>query len=143
MTTTRILVVDDHPVARRGIRILLAGQDQLDVIGEGVDGEEAIKKSQELQPDLILLDISLPGISGIEAAVGIRKVSEGSRIIFLSQHDSPSVAKAALSTGGHGYIVKSDAGKDLLTGIREVLAGRPFISHTLVGRGFDVREAAN
>src|SRR5262245_40321075 len=97
-----ILLVEDHEIARRSIRSLLLGDPSLE-ISETADGEEAIKKAEETKPDIILMDISLPGISGIEAARKIRRVSPGSRIIFLSQHDSVRVAKEALSVGGHGY----------------------------------------
>jgi len=104
MAPIRVLVVDDHEVARRGI---------------------------------ILLDITLPGMSGIQAARRIRVVSPDSRIIFLSQHDSVSIAKDALSAGAQGYVVKSDAGLDLLTAIQAVHEGREFVSRTLVARGWN------
>jgi two-component system invasion response regulator UvrY len=83
------------------------------VICQGTDGEEAVQKAEELRPDLVLLDSTLPGISGIEPARRIRKVSPKSQIIFLSQHDVLQVAKDALSTGAHRYVVRSDAAQDL------------------------------
>ncbi|MGB9198287.1 MAG: response regulator transcription factor, partial [Terriglobales bacterium] len=89
-----------------------------------------------LRPDIILLDITLPGISGIQAARQIRVISPDSRIIFLSQHDSIQIAKDALSVGAQGYVVKSDAGRDLLRAIQAVQQGETFVSRTLMARGW-------
>ena len=132
----RVLLVDDHEIARKSIRSVLSTGANLVVIGETVDGEEAVKKAEELHPAIILLDITLPGISGIQAARKIRVVSPTSRIIFLSQHDSIQTAKDALSVGAYGYVVKSDAGRDLLRAIEAVDEGRTFVSRTLVARGW-------
>jgi DNA-binding NarL/FixJ family response regulator len=136
MASIRIVVVDDHAVARRGIRSVLSGNPDLEIVGEGVDGEEGVKKAQELRPDMILLDISLPGISGIEAARSIRTICPESLIIFVSQHDSIRIAKDALRAGAHGYVVKSDAGRDLLPAIEKVHSGGTFVSRTLVEQGW-------
>ena len=135
MAPIRVLLVDDHEIARRSIRSVLSHGSNLDVICETADGEEAIKKAEELRPAIILLDITLPGISGIQAARKIRVVSPDSRIIFLSQHDSIQTARDALSVGAHGYVVKSDAGRDLLSAIEAVSEGQTFVSRTLVARG--------
>jgi DNA-binding NarL/FixJ family response regulator len=136
MDPIRVLLVDDHEIARRSIRSVLSNSSNLDVICETADGENAIKKAEELHPTVILLDITLPGISGIQAARRIRAVSPDTRIIFLSQHDSIQTAKDALSVGAHGYVVKSDAGRDLLAAIEAVHQGRTFVSRTLVARGW-------
>jgi DNA-binding NarL/FixJ family response regulator len=135
MTSIRIVIVDDHEVARRGVRSVLAANSSLEVVAELVDGEQAIDKVPELSPDIILLDISLPGISGIEAAKSIRKNSPDSRIIFVSQHHSVILAKDALRAGASGYVVKSDAGRDLLSAIEAVREGRTFISPALTAKG--------
>lgn len=132
----RILLVDGHEIARRSIRSILSRQAGVDVICETADGEDAVKKAEELHPTIILLDISLPGISGIQAARQIRAVSPTSRIIFVSQHDSVQTAKEALSVGAHGYVVKSDAGRDLLMAIGTVHEGGTFVSRTLIARGW-------
>ena len=136
MAPTRVLLVDDHEIARKGIRSVLTADAGLDIVSEAVDGEEAVKRTEELLPDIILLDISLPGISGIQAARQIRAISPNSRIIFLSQHDSIQIAKDALSVGAHGYVVKSDAGRDLLSAIQTVQQGQTFVSRTLIARGW-------
>jgi DNA-binding NarL/FixJ family response regulator len=108
----------------------------LEVICETADGEEAVAKAEELQPELILLDILLPGISGIEAARRIRRVSRRSQIIFVSQHDSEHMARAALETGGRGYVVKSDAGRELLKAISAVRQGQVFVSQRMIDQGW-------
>jgi DNA-binding NarL/FixJ family response regulator len=137
MAPIRVLLVDDHEVARRGIRSVLSSDANLDVVCEAADGEEAVRKAEELNPAIVLLDITLPGISGIQAARQIKAASPESRIIFLSQHDSIQIAKDALSVGAHGYVVKSDAGRDLLTAIEAVQEGRTFVSRSLVARGWN------
>jgi DNA-binding NarL/FixJ family response regulator len=136
MVPARVLLVDDHEIARKGIRSVLTTNANLVIVSEAVDGEEAVKRSEEFHPDVILLDITLPGISGIQAARQIRVVSPESKIIFLSQHDSIQIAKDALSVGGQGYVVKSDAGRDLLKAIQAVLEGKSYVSTTLVARGW-------
>ncbi|MGH9502957.1 MAG: response regulator [Terriglobales bacterium] len=135
MSAIRILVVDDHEVIRRVICSLLSSDPSLDVVCQTADGEDAVLKAQELQPDLVLLDISLPGISGFEAARRIRRVSLNSNIIFLSQHDSPQVVETAMSVGGQGYVAKIDAGFELLKAIRAVSEGKRFISQRIVSQG--------
>src|SRR6476620_12268266 len=126
MPPVQILVVDDHRVVRRAICQLLSSDPILNVVCETADGEQAVLKAKELQPDLVLLDISLPGISGIEAARRIRSSSPNSHIIFLSQHDSLQVVESAMRMGGHGYVAKTDAGSELLNAIRTVSAGERF-----------------
>src|SRR6266436_9091549 len=136
MAPIRVLLVDDHEVARRGLRSRLTSEANQGVVAETADGEDAVKKAKELHPAIVLLDISLPGISGIQAARQIQAVSPDSRIIFLSQHDSIQIARDALSVGAHAYVVKSDAGRDLLTAIEAAKEGRTFVSRTLVQRGW-------
>jgi DNA-binding NarL/FixJ family response regulator len=134
MRSIRIVLVDDHEIARRAVRSVLNSNPKLEIVGEAAEGKEAIKKVGELRPDIVLLDISLPDISGIEAAPQIRAISPESRIIFVSQHTSSSLAQDAVQGGAYGYVVKSDAGLDLLTAIDEAHQGRTFISRTLQRR---------
>ncbi len=133
---TRVLVVDDHAIARKGICSVLSCDATLDVVSEAADAEQAIQRAEELHPSIVLLDITLPGMSGLQAAPKIHAVSPDSRIIFLSQHDSPQIVKAAMSAGAHAYVVKSDAGYDLLPAIQAVQEGRQFVSRTLVAQGW-------
>lgn len=136
MPAVRVLVVDDHPTLRRSICSLLSSDSAVDVICQTADGEEAVKKADELQPDLVILDIGLPGINGLEAARQIEKVSPKSQIIFLSQHDSLHMAKEAFKVGGHGYVAKIDAAADLLKAVRAVRKGSRFVSQRIVAQGW-------
>lgn len=129
----RVLIVDDHDPWRRYASTTLQKQHGLHVIGEVSDGLEAVQKAEELQPDLILLDIGLPTLNGIEAARRIRKVSPGSKILFVSENRSADVAEKALSTGASGYVVKSDAAGELLPAVEAVLEGNQFVSASLAG----------
>jgi DNA-binding NarL/FixJ family response regulator len=136
MSAIRILVVDDHEVVRRVVCSLLSRDSGVDVICQTASGEEAVQKAGELEPDLVLLDISLPGISGIEAARRIRVVSPNSHIIFLSQHDSLQMVENAMGVGGHGYVAKIDAGLELLQAIRMVSEGKRFVSQRILSQGW-------
>ncbi len=118
----RILIVDDFEPWRRSLCSVLRQNPAWQIIYEASDGLEAIEKSRELQPDLILLDVGLPKLNGIEAARQIRKLAPRSRILFLSENDCPDVVQAALSAGGHGYVVKSDAASDLSAALEAVMA---------------------
>jgi DNA-binding NarL/FixJ family response regulator len=107
---------------------MLQKQPELRVIGEASNGLVAVQNAQELQPDLILLDVGLPKLSGIEAARRIRDLSPASKILFLTQYRSREIAEEALCTGASGYIVKSHAGGDLLRAVNTVLQGQQFVS---------------
>src|SRR5258708_478635 len=136
MPTIRVLVVDDHAVVREMICSLLSQEPALRVICQTADGKEAVEKAHELRPDLVLLDIGLPGITGIEAARRICKLSPESKIIFLSQYDSLHMASEVLKVGGHGYVAKMDAGSELLKAVRTVCAGGRFVSRQIVDQGW-------
>jgi DNA-binding NarL/FixJ family response regulator len=129
----RILVVDDYDAWRNQVRFLLQARPEWQVICEASDGLEAVRKAEELKPDLVLLDIGLPKLNGIEAAQQIRQLSPTSRIIFLSLHDSPDVVQAAFSTGALGYVHKRDAGRELLPAVDAVLRGKQFVWGALKG----------
>jgi DNA-binding NarL/FixJ family response regulator len=127
-STVRVLVVDDYEPWREQICSMLQTQPELHVIAEIADGLEAVQKAQELKPDLILLDIGLPELNGIEAAKRIRQVAPDARIIFLTQNSDKDVVEAALNTGAHGYVLKADAGSELLPAMAGVLGGDDFVS---------------
>ena len=139
-STTPILVVDDYEPWRRYFRTALHKQPELQVIGEASDGLEAVQKAQELQPDLILLDIGLPLLNGLEVARRIRKVSPASRILFVSENRSADIVEEALRTGAVGYVVKSDAESELLPAVKAVLQGKQFVSASLMSRDSNARE---
>jgi len=136
MPPIRVLVVDDHAGFRRTICVVLSKEPSLRVVCEAASGEDAIEKAKEHQPDIVLLDISLPGISGIEAASGILRSSLKSRIIFLSQHTSLHVVREAFKVGGRGYLTKSDAGLELLQAIRTVSDGGCVVSSLIRKQGW-------
>jgi DNA-binding NarL/FixJ family response regulator len=124
----RVLVVEDFLPFRKFICSMLEKRSELQVICEVSDGLEAVQKAEELQPDLILLDIGLPKLNGIEAARQIRKLSPQSRVIFVSQESSDDMVQAALDTGALGYVVKTRAGSDLLAAIEAAILEKQFVS---------------
>jgi len=124
----RILLVDDFAPWRQTVSSMLLAKPELQVVGEASDGAEAVEKAVELRPDLILLDIGMPTMNGIEAARQILRLVPESKIIFLSQESSDDVIQEALSTGASGYVVKTMAGKDLLTTLESVLSGEASVS---------------
>jgi DNA-binding NarL/FixJ family response regulator len=143
MDLFRILSVDDFEPWCRFVGSALQKQPELQMIGEASDGLEAVQKAQELQPDLILLDIGLPSVNGIEAARRIHQVVPGSKILFVSENRSPEIAEEALSTGACGYVVKSDAARELLPAVRAVLEGKRFVSTSLAGHDLLTRDTAD
>ena len=130
VSSVRVLVVEDFVPFRRFISSTLGERRDLQVICEVSDGLEAVQKAVELKPDLILLDIGLPTLNGIEAARQIRKLVPESKIIFLSQESSADLVQEALSLGAWGYVVKARAGSELLTAVEAVILGKPFVSST-------------
>jgi DNA-binding NarL/FixJ family response regulator len=135
-SSVRILVVDDYEPFRRFVCATLRKSPELLVIGEASDGLEAVQKAEELQPDLIVLDIGLPTLDGIEAARRIRKLSPESKIVFMSQESSADVVQEALALGALGYVVKAHAGSEVLAAVEAVLENRQFISGGLSGHFF-------
>ena len=122
----RILIADDHELMRRGLRGLIESHDEWAVCGEAVEGREVVRKSAELEPDLVIMDVNLPGLSGIEAAVQIRQEREAARILFFTVHDSDEVVREIIGAGAHGYVSKSRASQDLVEAVRKVLSGKTF-----------------
>lgn len=131
MRLHRILVVDDFEPFRRFVCSALQQRADFHVIGQAADGVEAVRQAQELQPDLILLDIGLPSLNGIDACRQIRKRSPTSKILFVSQESSAEVMREAFRLGASGYLVKSDAIGELLPAVDAVLQGTPFVSNHL------------
>ena len=135
-STVHVLVVDDNESFRRFVCSMLGQKPESRVIGEAVDGLEAVQKAEELRPDLILLDIGMPILNGIEAARRICKLSPESKILFVSQESSADVVEEAFRLGALGYIAKTDVGSELLTAVNAVLRGKTFASSRLAERKF-------
>jgi DNA-binding NarL/FixJ family response regulator len=131
LPSIRIFIVDDSEPWRRAISSILQQHKDLEVICEASDGLVAVEKSAALQADLILLDIGLPNLNGLEAARQIRKVSPGSKIIFLTSHANPDLVQEALRIGALGFVVKSDAAADLLPAVRAVMRDQRFVRRRL------------
>jgi len=133
--TLRVLVVDDFQPFRRFVCSALRQKPEFEFIHEASDGLEAIHKAKELQPDLILLDIGLPALNGIAAARQIRELAARSKILFVSQESSAEVVEEALNLGAHGYVAKTDAGRELLAAVEAVCQGNRFVSSGLSSDG--------
>jgi DNA-binding NarL/FixJ family response regulator len=133
VSPVRVLVVDDFEPFLRFIRSMLQERPELQVICEVSDGLEAVQKAEELQPDLILLDIGLPTLNGIEAARRIRKLAPECKIIFVTQEPSADVVQEALSLGAAGYVLKAQAGNELPAAVEAVLQGKQFVGRGLAG----------
>ena len=136
LSSVRVLVVEDYDPFRRFICSTLRSRAELQIVGQVSDGLEAVHKAEELQPDLILLDVGLPALNGIEAARRIRKLSPKSKILFVSQESAADVVREALSIGALGYVVKAHAGSELLAAVDAIRQGKRFISSSLAGVAF-------
>jgi DNA-binding NarL/FixJ family response regulator len=130
VSSVRVLVVDDFEPFRRFVCWTLGQRKGLQVVAEASDGLEAVQKAEQLQPGLVVLDIGLPSLDGIEVARRIFRCCSKSKILFLSQEFSAEVLQEALSTGAAGYVVKTRAGSDLLLAVETVVLGRNFVSPT-------------
>lgn len=124
----RTLVVDDYDPWRRHICAELKARPELQVVGKASDGLEAVRMCEELKPDLILLDIGLSSLNGIEVGRRICQLTPSAKVLFLSQSNDAEVVQAALGNGAQGYVLKADAGSELLPGIKAILRGEKFVS---------------
>jgi two-component system, NarL family, nitrate/nitrite response regulator NarL len=124
----KILVADDHPVVRKGLQSCLARQDRLKIVGEAADGDEALKKTRELSPDVVLMDISMPGMNGLAVTEVLRKESPATKVLVLSVHNNRDYIFRIIQAGAHGFISKEAPPDELLKAIESVYAGEPFFS---------------
>lgn len=128
-----VLIVEDYAPMRGFLVGKLSSQERLRIVGEVGDGAEAVDKAKQLKPDLVLLDIGLPTLNGIEVCRRIRDASPTTKILFVSENSSSDIAEEAFRCGGLGYVVKSDAGTDLLPAVQAVIQGKRFLSASLTG----------
>jgi two-component system, NarL family, response regulator NreC len=131
---TQILIVDDHAVVRSGLRLLLDAQDDLKVVGEAGDMRNAVFEARALKPDVILMDIVMPGASGIEATTAVLKEAPEARVLVLSMQDDPRYVREAFSAGASGYVLKEGADAELVDAVREVAAGGRYVHPELGAR---------
>lgn len=124
----KIFIADDHAVVREGLRLILEAEGDISVIGEAADGQLAVQQIQKLVPDVVVMDISMPILNGIEATEQIMKAKIPTRIIILSMHSSKEHILHALEVGAQGYQLKESAGKELIKAVRMVYAGHRFLS---------------
>jgi DNA-binding NarL/FixJ family response regulator len=129
----RILIVDDYEPWRRMVGAMLQRSSDWQIIGEASDGLGGVQKSAELQPDLILLDLGLPNLNGIEAGRQIREIAPRAKIIFLSENCCPDVISEAFRIGAAGYVVKSDAPRDLVAAVEAVIENKLFVNSRFAG----------
>lgn len=131
MPITQILLIDDHAVLRAGLRLLLDSQPDMRVVGEAGEAGEALALAGRLRPDLILLDLTLPGLSGIAALPALRQAAPAARILVLTMHDDESYLKQALRGGAAGYVLKKAADGELLSAVRAVMRGEVYVHPAL------------
>ena len=128
MNAVRILVADDHGVVRKGLRLILERHDGLEVIGEAADGREAVRLAEELSPDIVIMDVGMPRLNGIDATAQILHRNPRAGVIILSMHSDEGYIVRALSAGAKGYLLKDSLEEDLIQAVRVVAQGRPFFS---------------
>lgn len=127
----RVVIADDHAVLRAGLRTLMNAEQDMQVVGEANDGNEAVAVVSAVQPDVVLLDLTMPRRDGLSAIPHIRKTCPRAQILVLSMHDDPSYLHAVLAAGGSGYVVKTAEDAELLTAIRTVAQRRTFVDHAM------------
>src|ERR1700686_2999354 len=124
----RILIADDHDLMRRGVKTMIESHAGWEVCGEAITGREAVAKAEELNPDIVILDISMPDLNGVEAARRIRKASTNTEILILSMHYSDQLIREIVDAGVRGYIVKSDSDRDLVIAVETLAKHKPFFT---------------
>jgi DNA-binding NarL/FixJ family response regulator len=128
MSTARILLADDHEIVRQGLRIVLQDRSDWQICGEATNGREAVRKTAELEPDVVILDISMPELNGLEATRQILKEVPKTEVLILTVHDSENLIAEVLEAGARGYILKSDASKHLIEAVESLLLRKPFFT---------------
>ena len=128
MSSFRILIADDHEVVRKGLRSLLESHPGWEVCAEAVDGWEAVRKAEQLNPDLIALDIAMPNLNGLDAAQLVRRKQPQAKILFLTMYDTGQVLDSAMEIGAQGLVQKSDAGRDLVAAVEALQQGSTFFA---------------
>jgi len=137
MSKTRIMIADDHAMMREGLMAFLKFYDDIEIVGEASNGLEAIEKADKLKPDVLIMDISMPELGGIEATVEIKKRQPDIRVLILSQYDDKEYVSRLLKAGVSGYILKQAVGTDLITAIRAVARGESYLYSSIATKVID------
>jgi DNA-binding NarL/FixJ family response regulator len=128
MKKARIVIADDHELFRRGVKATIGEVPDWAVVAEASDGQEAVRLAGSVSPDVVILDMSMPQLNGLEAARQILAIAPGTRVLMLTAHDSEQLVREVLDAGAHGYLLKSDAGRLLVTALEALLDDRPFFT---------------
>jgi two-component system, NarL family, response regulator NreC len=129
--TIRVLIVDDHPVVRSGLKSLLDAEDDIEAVGEAGTMQEAVFRSRSLKPDVVLMDVVMPGGSGIEATPAVLNEAPDAKVLILSMQDDPSYVRESFAAGASGYVLKEAADEEVVTAVREVAAGGNYVHPSL------------
>lgn len=127
----RVVIVDDHPIVREGLRACLGARHEIEVVGDAADGAEALERVTELRPDVVLMDVSMPKLGGIEATSRLLDLDSAVKVLMLTMHNSQAVMQASLRAGASGFVVKDSSPDVLSQAIREVMAGERFIDEAV------------
>jgi DNA-binding NarL/FixJ family response regulator len=133
----RVLIADDHPVVRRGLAALLGTLDEFEVVGEAVDGDSAVRETQLLHPDVVLMDVRMPGSDGVEATRRIRAGTPGTAVLILTMHDDDATVFTAMQAGARGYLLKGAEQDEIAAAIRAVCAGQAIFGPGIAARLLD------
>jgi DNA-binding NarL/FixJ family response regulator len=128
MPALKLLLVDDHEIVRKGLRSMLEAQRDCEVVGEAGDGRQAVAMTKELGPDIVILDISMPSLNGLEATRQILKARPRTRVLILTMHESDPLIRQVLDAGARGYLLKTDAGRDLVSAVESLRRNRTFFT---------------
>lgn len=130
----KVYLADDHAILREGLKLILTSQTNCEIVGESGDGKDALEEIEQLKPELVILDISMPSMTGIEIARKLRRYYVDMKIIILSRHDNEEYVKQLLKYGIHGYVLKDDAGNDLIRAVEAVFKGEIYLSPRITNR---------
>ena len=128
MSSTRVVIADDHAFVRRGLRTILEASRKYEVCGEAGDGDQTLQLTENLAPDILILDISMPPPNGLEVAAQLRQTRPDTKILIITMHDSEEMLRAAAAAGASGYLLKSDAEEQLMMALNRLAEGRFFVS---------------
>ncbi|MCS7062058.1 MAG: response regulator transcription factor [Anaerolineae bacterium] len=131
----RVFLADDHAIVRDGLRVLLEAQGDIQVVGAASDGRQTVELAKQLLPDLVIMDIAMPGLNGIDAAEHIRRACPSVRVLMLSMYSTAEHIVRALNAGAQGFLLKESAGAEVVQAVRSIVAGRPYFSEKILDAG--------